>query len=226
MAKLSKAGIRASEVFKCYEHRSAHCVYAIICSKTQKLYIGSTINLGNRLAQHLSDLVSGKHFSKRLQADWDNYTESDFYAKVLEEVDLTDDLYDVEQMWIIAICPELPEKGYNRGWLACAYGPRKPTRPRNPNKPKKVNHKVTSKNAVKSYYEVGDYSPIELLGWVYKHLPITEKGCYTCRYKDSGESTLIFKYPEKQEINVVSLLRIYYDIKMKCDYLELSRKSP
>ena len=47
-------------------------VYMIKCVKTGKMYIGSSINIEKRLAEHQSLLIRGKHPCKELQDAFDN----------------------------------------------------------------------------------------------------------------------------------------------------------
>lgn len=46
------------------------CVYIIRNEENNKVYVGSTNNLYNRLREHKKDLRKGKHHSKKLQEDY------------------------------------------------------------------------------------------------------------------------------------------------------------
>lgn len=61
-------------------------VYAIVNSVTHDQYIGSSMNIAKRFAQHRSLLCRGKHHAGRLQEAWSAYGESAFSMIVLEEV--------------------------------------------------------------------------------------------------------------------------------------------
>lgn len=61
-------------------------IYALQYNPTQKLYIGSTVNLESRYQAHISSLQKGKHQSKELQADYNKHGE-DFSVYILEEIE-------------------------------------------------------------------------------------------------------------------------------------------
>jgi hypothetical protein len=48
-------------------------LYAIVCSKTGKIYFGESENLLYRLGMHYKELVKGKHECKQLQEDWNSH---------------------------------------------------------------------------------------------------------------------------------------------------------
>ena len=58
-----------------YNHTKMYCVYAIKWYVTNKIYIGSTSNITNRLGNHISSFKSGKLscYSKYVLEN-DNYT--------------------------------------------------------------------------------------------------------------------------------------------------------
>lgn len=68
-------------------------------------YIGSSVNIGNRWTEHLSDLKFGKHHSRHLQRTWDKYGESDFVFSVLLLCE-THELIRYEQWFIDNMNPE------------------------------------------------------------------------------------------------------------------------
>jgi group I intron endonuclease len=72
-------------------------VYAIVNGITQDQYIGSSINIAKRFAQHRPLLRRGKHHAGRLQEAWSAYGESAFSMIVLEEVADLGNLATVEQ---------------------------------------------------------------------------------------------------------------------------------
>ena len=61
-------------------------IYQIINNLTNKIYIGSSINILNRFAQHKRKLNNNKHNNK-FQSDWNFYTECNFTFKVIEYTD-------------------------------------------------------------------------------------------------------------------------------------------
>ena len=43
-----------------YNHTKMHCVYSITCNLTNKIYVGSTSNITNRLRHHISTHKNNK----------------------------------------------------------------------------------------------------------------------------------------------------------------------
>lgn len=60
-------------------------IYSIINTKTETSYIGSSVNIGRRLMNHLRLLRAGIHFNPHLQYSWNKYKESDFLFVLVEE---------------------------------------------------------------------------------------------------------------------------------------------
>jgi hypothetical protein len=75
-------------------------VYAIRNSVTQDEYIGSSLNVAQRFAQHLSLLRRGKHHAGRLQDAWSIYGEGAFSLIVLQEVAEPAHLVTAEQRYL------------------------------------------------------------------------------------------------------------------------------
>lgn len=59
-------------------------IYQIYNKLTDKRYIGSSINIPRRLAQHRWYLRNNKHHNKHLQSAWNKYGESEFIFEALE----------------------------------------------------------------------------------------------------------------------------------------------
>ena len=74
-------------------------IYQIRCIPTDKIYIGSTVNLRSRWGRHQRSLRQGKHANSHLQNAWDRYGEAAFEFSVLEYVDKAA-LLDAEQKWL------------------------------------------------------------------------------------------------------------------------------
>jgi hypothetical protein len=74
-------------------------IYQIRCIATDKIYIGSSVNLRTRWGEHCRLLRQGIHHNKHLQAAWDKYGEDAFDFTILEYV-AEDELLEVEQAWI------------------------------------------------------------------------------------------------------------------------------
>ena len=62
-------------------------VYQIKNEKNNKIYIGSSINLYERLITHVSDLRKGKHPNSYLQRSWNKYGEDHFDISILDLCD-------------------------------------------------------------------------------------------------------------------------------------------
>jgi group I intron endonuclease len=58
-------------------------VYAIRNRVTGAFYIGSSVDLVNRLGRHRRELRKGTHSNPRLQAAWNKYGEEAFFTEVL-----------------------------------------------------------------------------------------------------------------------------------------------
>lgn len=86
-----------------------YCIRNVI---NNKLYVGSSKNIKDRLIGHKRMLRKGSHDNDHLQHSWDKYGEEyfDFYA--LEEVEEVN-LLKREQFWIDEYKSCVPEEGYN-----------------------------------------------------------------------------------------------------------------
>lgn len=74
-------------------------IYCILNTKTKKIYIGSAINLRNRIYQHKNHLKYNKHPNIHLQRAWDKYGEKSFNFSIIE-ICWPIDLLKREQLWI------------------------------------------------------------------------------------------------------------------------------
>ena len=91
-------------------------VYAIWNLVNSKMYIGSSVNMFERLRFHRKLLRRQAHFSPHLQAAWNMYGEEQFVADVVELVYFPSNLVYVEQYWINALRPW--KNGYNSRIIA------------------------------------------------------------------------------------------------------------
>ncbi len=92
-------------------------VYEIRNTLNNKVYIGSSINLEKRLAEHQSKLARGKHCSTHLQAAWDKYGSCNFsFKKLLVCADK--DILFYEQRLIDGYEAMNPVSGYNKRIVA------------------------------------------------------------------------------------------------------------
>jgi len=88
-------------------------IYQILCIPTQKVYVGSSLNIAERWWEHHRDLQRGTHHSRYLQRAWDKYGEDAFVFAVLEHVDDPRLLMEREQAWMDATRCYDRDYGYN-----------------------------------------------------------------------------------------------------------------
>jgi group I intron endonuclease len=62
-------------------------VYTITNNKNGKVYIGETVNLGDRLSSHINDLLCNSHCNRGLQKDFKQYGINNFSFRILKIVD-------------------------------------------------------------------------------------------------------------------------------------------
>lgn len=67
--------------------------------KPNRIYIGSSVSIGNRWQKHILRLVSNKHENSKLQRHYNKYGISDLYFSVILECSL-EDLISTEQYFI------------------------------------------------------------------------------------------------------------------------------
>lgn len=79
-------------------------IYALVCSTTGKLYIGSSIKLSSRIKSHFRLLKQKRHHSIKLQRAFDRYGEDVFQIVLLEYITPSEfqakELISAEQKWI------------------------------------------------------------------------------------------------------------------------------
>lgn len=81
-------------------------IYCIINITNQKKYIGSSINMYQRLLKHRSCLRKNYHQNRKLQNSWNKYNENYFDYYILEYCN-EDILEQQEQFYIDTLKPEL-----------------------------------------------------------------------------------------------------------------------
>jgi hypothetical protein len=90
-------------------------IYFIKNHATGKIYVGQSIQISQRIQQHLSALKNRKHSNSRLQRDWDAYGEEWFEIGVLEHLQAIEELLDRrENEWMHHFDSLNPECGYNQ----------------------------------------------------------------------------------------------------------------
>ena len=75
-------------------------VYLILNTANQHFYIGSTVNLRRRWAQHIWYLEHNRHHNPHLQNAWNRYGGHSFVYFVAEIVGVTRSILFAEQQWI------------------------------------------------------------------------------------------------------------------------------
>jgi group I intron endonuclease len=80
----------------------ARGIYKIINIVNNKFYVGSAVDLKRRKTRHFSELRTGKHNNRHLQAAWVKYGEQSFVFVVVEELSADADLLAAENVWLHA----------------------------------------------------------------------------------------------------------------------------
>jgi group I intron endonuclease len=78
----------------------ARGIYKIINVVNNKFYVGSAVDLKRRKTRHFSELRTGKHNNRYLQAAWVKYGEQAFVFVVVEELPDGADLLAAENVWL------------------------------------------------------------------------------------------------------------------------------
>lgn len=87
-------------------------IYCIVNRTNGKRYVGSSVNVKNRIRQHRHTLKNNKHCNKHLQASWNKYGESAFSFRLHCELESVDNLLINEQYWIEKY--DCIDNGYNQ----------------------------------------------------------------------------------------------------------------
>jgi len=85
-------------------------VYAIECSATGRVYVGSSKHLSQRWFRHRRDLEQNIHHCQPLQDDYNRHGAAVFTFRILERCDVAEQ-WDCEQRWMIEL--HARETGYN-----------------------------------------------------------------------------------------------------------------
>lgn len=92
-------------------------IYRIHNKKNNKNYIGSAINLNERLNQHYRELITNQHFNDHLQRSFNKYGLVNFEAEIIEVFDTSieyKELLKIEEKYILQFDSINPIKGYNK----------------------------------------------------------------------------------------------------------------
>ena len=86
-------------------------IYAIKHEKSNRIYIGSSNDVENRIKSHLYALRCGKHTNKHMQSDFNNLGEYyKFY--ILDDISSREELHK-EYQWQLKYKSKDPKYGYN-----------------------------------------------------------------------------------------------------------------
>ena len=88
-------------------------VYSIKNKVNGKLYVGSSINIGQRWYAHKKRLKAGRHENSKLQRAWVKYGKAAFGFHVIETVEDVQMLIEREQFWIDIKKAAGRDSGYN-----------------------------------------------------------------------------------------------------------------
>lgn len=86
-------------------------IYKITNLVNGKFYVGSSVDIKNRLRQHFGNLRRGTHHNHHLQNAWNKYGAEAFEHSMLEQVTGIETLVEREQFWIDEL--QANERGYN-----------------------------------------------------------------------------------------------------------------
>lgn len=78
----------------------ARGIYKIINIVNNKFYVGSAVDLKRRKTRHFSELRTGKHNNRHLQAAWVKYGEQAFVFVIVEELADDADILTAENVWL------------------------------------------------------------------------------------------------------------------------------
>ncbi len=93
-------------------------VFQIRNLKTEKAFVGSSLNLNGIFNRFEGELKAGSHRNKSLQNDWNELGSENFAFEILEELESRENLDDkkelavLEDLWLEKLTP-YDEKGYN-----------------------------------------------------------------------------------------------------------------
>lgn len=74
-------------------------IYAIVCTKTWRSYVGQSVNIERRTKDHFQRLRISAHTNPSLNSDFEKYGEDSFYIEVLEIVTDKSLLINREKYW-------------------------------------------------------------------------------------------------------------------------------
>lgn len=114
--------------FKACELEKLHGIYEIRNTSSNKIYVGSAVNLNSRRRDHTDTLRRGAHHNRHLQRAFNKYGGSSFVFSVLEFVEDKTRLIEREQYYIDTLKPDyniLPTAGSLLGFKFSGESKRK-----------------------------------------------------------------------------------------------------
>lgn len=75
-------------------------IYAIYCSKTNRVYVGRTVNYKKRIQKHKRELKQNKHYNVYLQKDYNLYGDTAFKYIILES-NVVENSLDIRETYYI-----------------------------------------------------------------------------------------------------------------------------
>lgn len=88
-------------------------IYSIRNTVSDRVYVGSSQNIGQRWYHHKHKLKRGNHHAKILQRSWNIHGPDAFLFEILEVVDGVDRLFEREQYWMDTLSSYGGDKGFN-----------------------------------------------------------------------------------------------------------------
>ena len=95
-------------------------IFLIRNNLTDRVFIGSGLDLHGIINRHRFDLTNGSHRNKQLQSDWNELGSNSFAFEIVDEladrkdtnVDYRAELKSLEKLWLEKLQP-FGERGYN-----------------------------------------------------------------------------------------------------------------
>lgn len=119
---------RNKQLKKDYQQRPrAMGIFLIRNNLSDKVFVGSSVNLQGIINRHRSQLTLGGHPNKQLQSDWNELGSHNFAFEIVDElsareganVDYRAELNSLENLWLEKLQP-FGDKGYNEPKLTRA----------------------------------------------------------------------------------------------------------
>jgi group I intron endonuclease len=140
-------------------------IYIIKNLVNNKIYIGSSVNIGNRFNQHKNSLRKNKHHNKYLQKSWNKYGEENFEFIVIERHSYPEKILGRENKCILLYNPEYNSVRVNKeGRFFLSEETRKKISESNKGKSHGVKGQKPSKETILATIEsnkkrTGEYNP-------------------------------------------------------------------